>query len=169
MAVAHLALDLGPGDERGDRIDDEHVDRVRADEGVGDLERLLAGVGLGDDQFVDVDSELLRVDGIEGVLGVDEGGGASGLLRLGDDVERERGLARAFRPVDLDDPAARKAADSERDVEAQRARRDGLDLDRLARAQLHRAALAERAVDLREGGLEGLLPVHTVRVSHHLE
>jgi hypothetical protein len=58
MAVAHLALDLGARHQRGDRIDDEHVDRVRAHQRVGDLQRLLAGVGLRDDQVVDVDAEL---------------------------------------------------------------------------------------------------------------
>ena len=94
------------------------------------------------------------------MLGVDEGGGAAGLLRLGDGVQRERRLARAFRAVNLDDPAARQAADAERDVEPEAAGRDRLDLDLLAAAEPHRRALAERAVDLRERGLERLLPVH---------
>jgi hypothetical protein len=42
-------------------------------------------------------------------------------------VQRQRGLARGFRPVDLDHAAARQAADAERDVEPERAGRDGLD------------------------------------------
>ena len=46
-------------------------------EHVGDLERLLAGVGLRDEQRVDVDAELLRVVGVERVLGVDERGDAA--------------------------------------------------------------------------------------------
>ena len=45
-AIAHLALDLGPRRERGHRVDDDDVERARADEHVGDLEGLLAGVGL---------------------------------------------------------------------------------------------------------------------------
>ena len=163
MAVAHLALDLGARHQSGDRIDDQDVDRVGADQSVGDLQRLLAGVGLRDDQIVDVDAELAGVDRVERMLGVDEGGDAAGLLRLGDRVQRQRGLARAFRPVDLDHPAARQAADAERDVEPERAGRDGLDLDRLARAQPHRAALAEGAVDLRQRGVERLLLVRVHR------
>ena len=79
---------------------------------LGDLERLLAGVGLRDQQLVGVDAELLGVDGIERVLGVDEGGDAAQALRLGDDVQREGGLAGRLRPVDLDDAAAREAADA---------------------------------------------------------
>ena len=55
---------------------------ARAHQHVGDLERLLAGVGLRDQQLADVDAELAGVDGVERVLGVDEGGGAAGLLHL---------------------------------------------------------------------------------------
>ena len=132
-------------------------------ERVGDLERLLAGIRLRDDQFVDIDAQFPGIDRVERMLGVDEGGGAARLLRLGDDVEREGRLARAFRAVDLDDPAAGQAADTERDVEAERAGRHHLHLHLLARSQLHRAALAEGAVDLRQGGVEGFLLVHIVR------
>jgi len=77
----------------------------------------------------------------------------------------------ALRPIDLDHPAARQAADAERDVEPQRAGRDGLDLDRLARTQPHRRALAERAVDLRQRGIEGflLVGVHPCPVGNDLK
>ena len=82
-------------------------------------------------------------------------------LRLGDHMERERGLAGAFRAVDLDDPAARQAADAERDVEPERAGRDHLGLHRLlALAEPHDRALAEGALDLAEGGVESLVLVH---------
>jgi hypothetical protein len=43
-------------------------------------------------------------------------------------MQRQRRLARAFRPVDLDDPALGQAADAERDVEPQRAGRGRLDV-----------------------------------------
>ena len=72
-------------------------------------------------------------------------------------VQRERRLAGGFRAVDLDDPAARQAADAERDVEAERAGRDGLDLDRLlALAEPHDRAFAEGALDLRQRRVERL-------------
>jgi hypothetical protein len=51
------------------------------------------------------------------VLGVDERADAARLLRLGDHVQRERRLARRLRAEDLDDAAARHAADAERVVE----------------------------------------------------
>ena len=78
------------------RVDDDDVDGARAHERVGDLERLLAGVGLRDQQVLDLDAELLGVARVERVLGVDEGADAALLLGLGDDVQRERRLARAI-------------------------------------------------------------------------
>ena len=42
---------LGSG---GDRVDDDQVDRAGAHQHVGDLQRLLAGVGLADQQIVQV-------------------------------------------------------------------------------------------------------------------
>ena len=155
--IAHLAFDFGLGRERGDRVDDDEVDRGRAHQRIDDLERLLAGVGLADEQLLQVDAELLRVLDVERVLGIDEGAGAAELLHLGDDLQGERGLAARFRAVDLDHPAARQAADAERDVEAERAGGDDLDVvDHLAFAQPHDRALAELLLDLRQGGLQGL-------------
>ncbi len=163
MAVAHLALELGARHQRGHRIDDQHVDRTGADERVGDLERLLARIGLGDQQLVDIDAELLGIAGVERVLGVDEGASSPGALRLGDDVERQGRLARAFRSVNLDDATARQAADTEGDIEAERAGRDHLDIgNALARAQFHDRALAESAFDLAERRVQCLLLVHIV-------
>ena len=159
--VAHLAFELGARHQRGDRIDHQHVDRAGAHQRVGDLERLLAGVGLGDQQVVDIDAELAGIDRVERMLGVDEGADAALLLRLGDDVQRQRGLAGGFRPVDLDDAAARQAADAERDVEAERAGRDRLDVHRLVvLAEPHDRALAEGALDLGERGIQRLRLIH---------
>ena len=80
---------------------------------------------------LEIDAELRAHSRVERVLGVDEAADAAALLRLGDDVQRQRRLAGGLRPVDLDDAAARQAADAERDVEPERAGRDRLDLDRL--------------------------------------
>jgi hypothetical protein len=73
VAIAHFAFDFGARHQRGDRIDHQHVDRVRAHQRIDDFERLFAGIGLRDDQFVDVDAQLLGIDRIERVFGIDEG------------------------------------------------------------------------------------------------
>ena len=159
--VAHLALDLGPRRQRRHRIDDEDVDGAGTNQRVGDLERLLAGVGLGDQKVVERDPELPGIARVKRVLGVDETTNAAVLLGLGDGVERERRLARGFRPVDFDDPATRQAADTEGNVEAERPGRHGGDLDgRLVLAHAHDRAFAEGALDLAERRVQRLRLVH---------
>ncbi len=102
---------------------------------------------------------LLGVLGVEGVLGVDERRDAAALLGVGDGVEGEGGLAGGLRPVDLDDAAAREAADAEGDVEGDRPGGDHLDGRARLVAEAHDGALAELPLDLGERGLEGLLAV----------
>ena len=127
--VAHLAFDLGPRHEGRDGVDDDDVDAARADQRLGDLERLLAGVRLADQQLVHVDAAGPGIARVERVLDVDERGDAAARLGLGDDVLADGRLARRLRAEDLGDPAARDAADAERQVQGDRARRD--DVDRL--------------------------------------
>jgi hypothetical protein len=159
MRVAHLALDLGARHEGGDGVDDDQVDRAGAHEHVGDLERLLTRVGLGDEQRVDVDAELLRVVGIERVLGIDERRDAAGTLSVGDGMQGERGLSRGLGAVDLDDAAARQPADAEGDIERDGPRGDDLDRSAVFAAEAHHRPLAELAIDLGECGFECLLAV----------
>jgi hypothetical protein len=165
--VAHVAVELGARHQRRHRVDHDHVHGVRAHQRLGDLQRLLARVGLGNQELVGVDAQVLGVDGIEGVLGVDEGGRTAPPLGLGDDVQRQRRLARGLRAVDLGDAAAGDAADAERDVERQRPRRDDGDLvEDAALAQAHDGALAELPVDGRDRQIEGLPPIAFRYFSH---
>jgi hypothetical protein len=87
------------------------------------------------------------------VLRVDEGRDAAGPLGVGDGVQRERGLAGGLRAVDLDDAAAREAADAEGHVQRDGAGGDDGDGRALVAAQAHDRALAELTVDLGERGL----------------
>ena len=94
MAVAHLALDLRARGERGDGVDGDDGERAATDEQLGDLERLLAVVGLRDEKVIDVDADPARVLRVHRVLGVDEGADAAPALGLGDHVVDKRRLAR---------------------------------------------------------------------------
>ena len=98
-----------------------------APERLRDVEALLTGVRLRNQQAVDVNAERLGVDRVERVLRVDECRRAAELLRLCYAVQRDRGLTGGLRSINLDDTAARQAADAEREVEADRAGRDVLD------------------------------------------
>jgi hypothetical protein len=161
LHVAHVALDFGLGHQGGDRVDHDQADRAGAHQRIDDLQRLFAGVGLADQQFIQVDAQLLGILRVKRVFGIDKGADAALFLFFGHDMQRQRGLARRFRPVDLDDPALGQAADAKRDVEAQRAGRGRLDLHRRAvGAKPHDRALAELPLDLRERAFQRLRLVH---------
>ncbi len=117
VAVAHFALDLRLGNESRDGVDDDHVDRAAADQRLGDLERVLTGVGLCHKQGVHVYAQCRGIVGIERVLNVDKRHVAAVLLTLCDAVEREGGFTRGFGSEDLDDTTSRQAADAQRDVQ----------------------------------------------------
>jgi hypothetical protein len=88
LHVAHFAFEFGARDKRRHRIDHQNVDGARANQRVGDLQRLLAMVGLRDQEFVDIAPELARIDRVERVLRIDEGADATLLLRFRDGVQR---------------------------------------------------------------------------------
>ena len=159
VGITHLSFDLGLRHESRDGVDDDQVDGTGTDQHVGDLERLLSCVGLRHEERIDVDAELLRVVGVEGVLRVDERGDPAGALAVRDGVQGQRRLTRRLRSVDLDDAPARKPADAERHVERDRSGRDDLDRGAFVAAQAHDRPLAELAVDLGESRFEGLLAV----------
>jgi hypothetical protein len=145
------------------------VHGARAHQHVGDFQRLLAGVRLGDEELVDLHAELLRVLGIERVLRVDEGGGSAGLLHLRDHRKRQRGLAGRLRPVDLDHAAAGQAAHAQRDIKAERPGRHHLNVLQGARVHAHDGALAVLLFDLRQsrGECLGFVVIHLCFVVIH--
>ncbi|SIA98632.1 Uncharacterised protein [Mycobacteroides abscessus subsp. abscessus] len=159
MRVTHLALDFCLGNERRDGVDDDNVDAARADQHVGNLEGLLTCVRLGDQEGVRVDAQGARIDGVESVLSVDEGRVAAGLLGVGDSVQGDRGLTGGLGAVDLDDAAARKAADAEGDVESKGTRGDHLNGRAIVITQAHDGALAELLINLRQGDFESLIAI----------
>src|SRR5258706_14158706 len=94
------------------------------------------------------------------MLGVHEGRGAAVALRRGDDGQGQRGLARGLRPEDLDHATTRNSSHAQRNVEAQRARRDGFHLVDGARiAQAHDGAFAKLLFDLAQRGSESFLTI----------
>jgi len=148
VLVAHLAFDFGLGREGCDAVDDYQVDDFGAREYLGDVERLLAGVGLADQQLLGLHPDRPSVVHVERVLGVDERAHSARLLRLGDRVQGQRGLSARLRAVDLDDATPRIASDPEGVVDGRGAGVDdahGLDL--LVISQPHDCALAEGLLD----------------------
>ena len=116
--VAHFAFQLGPGCECGHRVDDDQIHRARAHQAVNDFQRLLAGIGLADQQVLQVDAQLLCVLDVQRVLSVHKSALAALALHFGNHLQRQRGFARGLWAVNLDHPSARQAAYAQRDIES---------------------------------------------------
>ena len=143
-----LPSDLGLRHKRRDGVDHDHVERTGLRQLLADRKRLFAAVRLGDDQVVKVDADLLGVPRVESVLRVDERRDSARLLRVRDDMEGERRLARRLLSVAFDDAPAREPADAERHVEGKRPGGDHGDLLHLLVAETHDRHLAEFLADL---------------------
>ena len=117
MAVAHFPLNFGARHKSRHRVDDDHVNRAGAHKRLGNFQRLLAGVRLGNQQGIHIHAKGAGVDGVKRVFHVDKRGVAAVFLPLRNTVEGKRGFSGAFRPVNLGDTAARKAADAKRQIQ----------------------------------------------------
>jgi hypothetical protein len=61
VGIAHFALDFGPRHQGGHRVDHHHIDGPAAHQHVGNFQGLFAGIRLGNQQFVAVDTQLAGV------------------------------------------------------------------------------------------------------------
>ena len=150
MGVTHVPLQFGPGGQGRHRVNDQHVNGARADEGIGDLEGFLGRIGLGNQQFVHVDAQFAGVNRVHGVLSVDKNGRSSGLLGLGHDMKGEGGLAGGFRPENLDDAAPGNPPDAGGDIHRNGAGGDGFDVLNLGLTEPHDGALPVVLLDLQD-------------------
>ncbi len=124
MRIAHFALDLGAGNECCNRIDNENIYGTTAHQDLGNFQGLFSGVRLGDQQVICVDPQFLGVVNVESMLGVDKSGYSACLLSLCSDMQGQGRFARGFRPINLDDSAARNATDSKGNIQAECSGRD---------------------------------------------
>src|SRR5690606_34973160 len=129
VAVAHFTLKLRARHQRRDAVQHDHINRAAANQRVGDLQRLLAGIRLGDVEVVHIHAEPLRVDRVERVLHVDERAHAAHPLRLSDGVQAEGRLTGAFRSVNLSHPPAWDPPNADREIDSERSGRDDINLE----------------------------------------
>ena len=108
-----------------------HIHGAGADQGLADLQALLACIRLGNEHRVNVHAQGLGIVWVQGMLGVNEGSLAAQLLGLRQDVQGQSRFSRGFRAVDLDDAAAWDSADTQGNVQAQGTGRDSLYRDPL--------------------------------------
>ena len=120
------------------------------------------------EQVLEVHAKLLRVLRVERVLRIDERRHAARLLRLGNHLQRQRGLARRLRPVDFDDAAARHAADPKGIVDADGAGRNRRRPDAMAPRWPRRMIepFAELLFNLADGDVERLVAFFLIVERH---
>ena len=118
MAVAHLALDLSAGHHGGNRVHNDGINGTGAHQRLADLHGLLTGIGLADQQVVDVHTQRLGIHRVQRVLHVDEGNIAALLLGFGQNMQGQRGLTTGFRAVHLNDAAPGHAAHAQCQIQA---------------------------------------------------
>ena len=169
VRIAHLALDLGLRHQRRHRVDHDDVHRTRAHQDLADLERLLAGVGLRDEQSSRRRRRACCAYSMSSACSASmKAATPPGALRIGDDVQAERRLAARFRSVDLGDAAARNAADADGRVEVDARRSESTRrVPSLIGAHPHDRALAAALLDLRDGQIQRLLLVVLPRGDSH--
>src|SRR3712207_2954002 len=162
MRVAHLSFYLSPRYEGRNRVYNDDIEGAGADQGICYLQGLFAVIRLGEVEVFEVDADGLGVGRVEGVLGVDKGGEAAGLLGFGDDVQGGGRLAAGLGAENLDDAPARYAADAEGQVEGEGAGRDAGYPRTLLVAHAHDRTLPELPLNLGDGGVYGLALIQCI-------
>jgi len=156
LRLAHVAFDFGLRYQGCHGIDDDDVDTVRANEHFDDFEGLLAIVRLRHEEVVDVDAESLRIGRVERMLGIHKSRHSAKLLSFSNHLQRQRRLARRLGAEDLHDAPARDAAHTECEVDADSARRNGVDwLDGALLAEAHDRPFAKLLLDLGKRKVDG--------------
>jgi hypothetical protein len=89
------------------------------------------------------------------MFSIDVGRDSARPLRLRHDVQRQSRLARAFRPINLDNAAAGNTADSDGCIQRQRRRGNRRHVGNITLAQAHYRALAESLFNVEQRGFDG--------------
>ena len=129
VRIAHVALKLRLGNQRGNGVDNDNIYRAAPHERLRNIERLFAAVGLRDIELVHLNAKAFGINRIERMFRIDKHAHALILLRLRNYVERKGGLTGGLRAIDLNDPSARHAAYAQRRIKLDAAGGNGLDLN----------------------------------------
>ena len=73
--------------DSGHRVDHQNIDGPTAHQRLGNLEGLLSGIRLGNQQLIDVHAQVGGITGIESMFGIDKGAVTAPFLSLGNNVQ----------------------------------------------------------------------------------
>ena len=148
MRVAHFAFDFSLGHKRSNGVNDDDVNAARTNQHVGNFQRLLTGIRLGDQEVIRINAQSARIDGVKCVFRVDECSVSACFLCAGNCVKRNGRLTGGLRAVDFDDAPTRQTANSKSDIKSQRTSGDHLHRGTRIISQSHDRALTELLIDL---------------------
>ena len=159
MRIAHFTFQLSPRDKSGHRINHQNINRARTHQCIGDLERLLARIGLGNQEIININAQLFGIGRIQRMLGINNRTGAPGLLRFSNNMQSQCGFTGTFRPVNFCNTPTGQPANAKANIQADRAcRYRGNPVMELALAiKLHNRAFTECTFDLPQRGIKGFL------------
>ena len=112
MGISHIPIDFRLGHKSRHGVHDDDVNGTAPHQCLHDVQGLFPRVRLGDEQFIDVNAQLLGIDRVQSVLRINKRRNPPCLLRLRNHVQGDRGLARRLRPIDLDNPSPRNPSDA---------------------------------------------------------
>ena len=150
MGVAHIVINFRSGHQCRHRVHNNNVNGTGARQLLGNLQRLLTIVRLGDQKRVHIHAQVSGINRIQCMLRINKRSLAAGLLRLCHTVERQGGLTTGLRAVDLYDTALRQAVNTGGNVQGQRAGGDGGHIQVLVLAQAHNGTCAVLLFNLLE-------------------
>ncbi len=117
LAFPHDAFKFRLGNKRSHRVDDHQIHRVGTHQHVGDVQRLLAVVRLGNEQFIDLHAQAGGIVGVQRMFCVHKSCRPPHLLTFGDDMQSQRGFARRLGAINFRHTATRDAADTEGEIQ----------------------------------------------------
>ena len=156
MNIPHIPLNFRLRNQSGHAVNDDGINGAAAHQLFGNVQGLLGGIGLGNQQAVNVQPAVGGILGIQGVFGVNVRRQPAQTLRLRHNMNGQRGFAGRLAAVNLRDPAPRQSPHPQRQVQRQRPGGDGVgnQMRHLLVAAHHRP-LAVIFLDAPQGKLQG--------------
>ena len=163
MTIAHLTFNFRLRGKGSYGVNDDDVNCAGAHQHIGNLQGLLTGIWLGNQEVIGIHAKQASILRVERVLGVNKRGNAAVLLRGCNSVQRNSGLTRRLRAINLYDAPARETANTKSDIDCGITGRNGLNRWAVVIAQAHHSAFAVILLNHGHCGIEGLLAVISLR------
>ena len=152
MRIPHLAVDLSLGHQCRHRVYNHDIHCAGTNHGLRYLQRLFSVIRLGNVEIVNIYPDPLRIYRIQSMLGVNKACNTSPLLYLRYNMKRNGRLTAGLRTIYLNYPPLGDPAQSQSDIQAERACWDRLNIHiRTGIPQLHDRTFPVRLLYLRNG------------------